>query len=160
MRRATVIVILVVVLAASLLLLVARPQLLDSLGIGRGPSGLRKMTTSFLEDIQFKDFKKAASYHTPEEQKTVDIPYLLERLFLIKPEQLDIMEYEILFAKVDTTGLRGRTKSRVKFKNLMDGKMHDRELVLYFERASTDAPWHMKLESSLRQIEGDEGKRH
>ena len=121
---------------------------------------LRRTTTSFWEDLQFKDFQSAALYHAPEQRDTVDIPYLLERLFLVKPEALDIMEYEIVLAEVDSSGLRARIKTRVKFKELVRGKIDETELMLYYHRESVDSPWYMKLESSLRALDADEEKKH
>lgn len=121
---------------------------------------LRETVRSFLEDIQFKDFGRAASYHAPDKRDTVDIPFLLERLFLQKPESLDIMDYEIVFAKVDSTGKRARVKSRVKVKNLAKGDIRDQEFILFFHRDSPSAPWHMELESSLRRTEAEKGKKH
>jgi len=121
---------------------------------------LRRTTTSFLEDLQFKDFENAARYHSPDMQDSVDIPYLLERLFMVKPEALDIMEYSIILAEVDSSGLRARIKSRVKFKELIKGNIKETELMLYYHRDNTDSPWYMKLESSLHQLEGEEGKKH
>jgi hypothetical protein len=127
------------------------------LGSARGE--LRRAATSFLEDIQFKDFKRAASYHAPEKQAQVDIPFIIQRLFQIKPEALDIMRHEIVFAEVDSTGLRGRVKARVKVKDLIRGEIRQQELLLYFERQGPRAPWHMKLEDSLRELEPEKGKR-
>ncbi len=133
---------------------------LSRLGFGGDAGQLRSLTRSFIEDIQFKDFKKAAVYHVPAEQKSVDIPFLLERLFLLKPEQLDIMEYEILFARIDSSDLRGRTKTRIKFKDLLNQKLRERELMLYFYRDNKAGQWFMRLESSLRKIKGDPDKKH
>jgi hypothetical protein len=160
MRRFTVIAVVVALAGAGIVIVAARPDLLARIGIGTDSAKLRQLTRSFLEDVQFKDFDRAASYHAPDEQKTVDIPYLLERLFLIKPEQLDIMEYEILFARIDSTGLRGRVKSRVKIKDLVRKKIQNRELMLYYHRASPQAPWYMKLETSLRKLDVDQDKKH
>jgi len=160
MRKVTVILVLTVLAAGGVLVALSQPRLLDRLGVMGEIGWLRSTTRAFLEDIQFKDFEKAASYHSPEEQETVDIPFLIERLFGVKPEQLDIMEYEILFSKIDSTGLRARVKSRVKVKHLLQDEIHDRELMLYFHRSSADAPWYMKLESSLRMLSGEEGKKH
>ena len=56
--------------------------------------------------MQFKDFGKAATYHSEEDQESVDIPKLLERLFKIKPEFLDIMKYEITDVDIDKNGIR------------------------------------------------------
>ena len=130
------------------------------LPIGGDRAWLRSTTRSFLEDIQFKDFDRAASYHAPDKRDSVDIPFLLERLFLQKPESLDIMDYEIVFAKIDSTRLRARVKARVKVKNLAKGDVRDQEFILFFHRGSAEAPWYMELESSLRQLSGTEGKKH
>ncbi len=129
-----------------------------TLGGERGE--LRRTALSFWEDVQFKDFERAASYHSPELQDTVDIPFLLQRLFLVKPEQLDIMEIEVVLVDVDSSGLRARVKTRLKLKELTTGRMKDPEVMLYFHRDQPDAPWFMVLEDSLRDAEADENKKH
>ncbi len=136
----------------------AFPTLGLALGGERGL--LRRTALSFWEDIQFKDFVRAASYHAPDIQGTVDIPYLLERLFGVKPEFLDIMEMEVVLADVDSTDLRARVKTRLKVKLLVDGRIDDREVMLYFHRKTTADPWFMELETSLRSLEAEEGKLH
>lgn len=130
------------------------------LPLGGERTWLRRTVHSFLEDVQFKDFDKAASYHAPDKRDEVDIPFLLERLFLQKPESLDIMDYEIVFAKIDSTGKRARVKARIKVKNLAKGDIRDQEFILFFHRGSREDPWYMELESSLRQIAGEKGKQH
>ena len=121
---------------------------------------LRRTSLTFLEDIQFKDFDRAASYHAPDKIDSVDIPFLLQRLFLLKPEMLDIMEYEIMMAELDSTGLRARVKVRVKVKDLMREKIQTKELMLFYHRESLSSPWYMELEESLRQVKGEKGKKH
>ena len=121
---------------------------------------VNQMTLAFLEDIRFKDFDQAATYHSPEDQARVDIPMLIERLFKIKPEMLDIMEYEILFVKVDSTGLRARVKTETKVQDLQRKKPERRQLMLYYHRETQDAPWFMILENSLRGDEAEKGKKH
>ncbi|MDQ6978690.1 MAG: hypothetical protein Q9M09_00775 [Mariprofundaceae bacterium] len=130
------------------------------LPLGGERAKLRQISSSFMEDIQFKDFKKAASYHEPDAVDQVDIPYLLQRLFLQKPEALDIMEYEIVFCKLDSTTLRGRAKMRVKIKNLIDKKLRTQDFILFYHRAHAHAPWYMELESSLRKVEANQEKKH
>lgn len=130
------------------------------LDVGGDRGELRRKATSFLEDIQFKDFKTAASYHAPDKRDQVDIPFLLQRLFQVKPEALDIMSYEVVFADLDTTGNRGRVKTRVKVKELVREKIRDQEIIFYFDREHAGAPWYMKLEDSLRQLEAEKGKKH
>lgn len=128
------------------------------LPLGGEREQLRRLSLDFWEDIQFKDFDSAAAFHDPSTQEEVDIPYLLERLFALKPEMLDIMSLEVVLTDIDSSGLRGRVKTRLKVKNLLNNEVKDREVMLYFARSGPDAPWYMDLESSLRQIKGEEGK--
>lgn len=121
---------------------------------------LREITNHFMEDIQFKDFEAAAGYHAPENIDGVDIPFLLERLFAQKPELLDIMDYEIVMADIDSSGNRARVKTRIKVKNLAQKDIYTRELMLFFQRADAASPWYMELESSLRSLTGDKEKKH
>ena len=80
--------------------------------------------------------------------------------FAVKPEALDFMDYEVVFADVDSSGLRARVKLRVKAKFLVDERIAERELILYFERDSESDPWYMKLEDSLRQLAPDSARAH
>ncbi len=130
------------------------------LALGGDRGALRRIALSFLEDIQFKDFVNAASYHAPDMRDSVDIPFLIQRLFTVRPEALDIMDYEVVFAEIDSGGLRARVKLRVKVKLLMNALIEEQELLLYFERDSVDDPWYMKLEDSLRQLSPDSTKQH
>ena len=114
---------------------------------------LRRIATQFIEDIQFRDLVGAAKYHSPEDQAGVDIPYLLWQLFKVKPEALDIMDYEVVFVDLDSGGNRARVKLRLKAKFLGDGKIREQEIMLYFNRANKGAPWYMKFEDSLRNPE-------
>ncbi len=129
------------------------------LALGGDRGALRRVALSFLEDIQFKDFVSAASYHAPDIRDSVDIPFLIQRLFTVRPEALDIMDYEVVFAEIDSGGLRARVKLRVKVKLLLNALINEREVILYFERDSLDDPWYMKLEDSLRQLAPDTAKK-
>ena len=130
------------------------------LALGGDRGEMRRITMSFWEDVQFKDFKKAASYHSPDKQRTVDIPYLIERIFFQKPESMELMNYEIVLADIDSTGNRGRVKSRLKAKLLLDGSIQEREVMLFYHKETKDAPWYMELESSLRTLDAECGKKH
>lgn len=130
------------------------------LPLGGDRGELRRMALEFMEDVQFKDFVSAASYHAPELIDTVDIPFLIQRLFQVKPEALDFMDYEIVFAELDSSGLRARVKTRVKAKLLLNERIEERELILYFHRDSRSDPWYMKLEDSLRQLTPDSTRAH
>ncbi len=109
---------------------------------------IEEISLAFMEDIKFKDFNKAASYHSPEDQEEVDIPKLMERLFKIKPELLDVMEYTILDSTLDSTGTRGRVKMKAKVNVLNSGKIKNPEFILYYKKEGE--AWFMELESSLR----------
>ncbi len=94
------------------------------------------MAMDFMEDAQFKDFVSAASYHAPELIETVAVPCLIQRLFAVKPEALDFMDYEVVFAELDSSGLRARVKMRVKAKLLLNEPIEERGLILYSYRDS------------------------
>jgi len=128
------------------------------LALGGDRGALRRIALDFLEDIQFKDFESAASYHAPELIETVDIPFLIQRLFAVKPEALDFLDYEVVFADIDSSDLRARVKVRVKAKLLVTEVIEEREIILYFDRATRTDPWYMKLEDSLRELLPDTAK--
>lgn len=126
-----------------------------------GDSGeLRRTAESFWEDLQFKDYSAAAAYHAPDLQDAVDIPFLIQRIFLLKPEMLDIMEYEIVMVDIDKSGNRARLRTRLKVKDLTRNKVKEQQVMLYFARDDADSPWYMRLEDSLRRDEAEEGKKH
>ena len=109
---------------------------------------LREQSNAFLEDLQFKDFDKAATYHSTEDRKKADIPKLIERLFAIKPEFMDIMRYEIKRVDIDTSGDRAKVKTHTVIKVLNTGKIQEPEVILYWRKDPKEG-WFMKLESSL-----------
>lgn len=110
----------------------------------------------FLEDLKFKDFAKASTYHLAETQAKRDIPELIRRVFGIKHEVLDIERFEVLEVDLDRSGLRARVRTRVYFNVLGDRSVRestasrrDIELLLYWFKQA-DGSWAMELESSLR----------
>ncbi|MCP4808760.1 MAG: hypothetical protein GY913_16075 [Proteobacteria bacterium] len=129
------------------------------LELGGDTAQLRRDSLSFWEDVQFKDFDSAAEYHEEHLQDDVDIPYLLERLFMLKPEFLDILSYEVVFVDIDSSGMRARVKCRVQVKDLLKEKQRTQEIIFYFYKLDEDGPWFMKLESSLHALEGDKNKK-
>ncbi len=70
---------------------------------------LEDLTRHFLEDLQYKDFDKAGTYHTFLDQAKVEIPALIERLFQVKPEVLNIRDFKITDVTIDESGQRART---------------------------------------------------
>ena len=109
---------------------------------------LAQLSLKFMEDLRFKDFHHAASYHSAEDRKKVNIPAKIEQWFAVKPEQLDIMRYEILRTDIDSTGRRGRVKIKTVLKILNTTEIREPELMLYWFKDPTEG-WIMELESSL-----------
>ena len=109
---------------------------------------LRSRSIDFLEDLQFKDFDKAATYHSDEDRKSVDISQEIEKMFAIKPEFMDIMRYEIKKVDIDRSGDRARVKTHTVIKILNTGEIREPEVILYWHRDPKEG-WVMKLESSL-----------
>ena len=109
---------------------------------------VNELSLSFMEDIKFKDFEKAATYHSPEDQKEINIPRLIEKIFKIKPELLDIMDFRILETSLDSSRKRGRVKVKAKVHTLNSDKIEHPEMILYFH--NKNGKWYMELESSLK----------
>lgn len=129
-------------------------------GLGGSQGELRRTTLSFWEDVQFKKFDKATSYHSPEDQDRVDIPYLVRRIFRQPPETIDFKDYEILWVDLDSSGLAARVRSRVKVEHLGAGKILKQDMLLYYFRATKESPWYMKFEDSLYPPKPDKSKVH
>lgn len=107
-----------------------------------------QLSKKFMEDIQFKDFKTAASYSLPEQRGKYDIPELIERLFQVKPEALDINNVQVLSSEIDSTGDRARVKMKSDVKMLNTNEIRKPELMLYWKKV--DNQWYMDLASSLK----------
>ena len=152
MRKVLLIFLVLAVVAAVLLLFSARAGLqVGGVAVSTSPDKalLEQRTLDFLEDIRFKDFDQAASYHSVEDRKTVKVPELIERIFAIKPEFLDIVRYEVLAVELDRSQTRGRVKTRTVVKILNTGEIREPEVIFYWHKDPRDG-WVMKLESSLR----------
>jgi hypothetical protein len=109
---------------------------------------LTQRSIDFLEDLQFKDFDKAAAYHSTEDRGKVDIASLIERLFAVKPEFMDIMRYEIKRVEIDRSGDRAKVKTETVIKLLNTNEIKKPEVILYWRKDPKEG-WVMKLESSL-----------
>lgn len=151
MRKSAIIFLILIVLGAGIYFFVSKYDI--TIGsfqflFNKEKALLRDLTISFLEDIQFKDFEQAASYHSEEDQENVDIPHLLERLFKIKPEFLDIMKFEITDVELDQSGNRARVKTHTTVKLLNTDEIKEPALIFYWQKQ--DGKWYMNLESSLQ----------
>jgi len=93
---------------------------------------LDKLARSFLQDLQFKDFDKAGKYHNLIEQGKANIPQLIERLFQVKPEVLNIRDFEIVRVDMDEDGKRARTffRSNMEILNTAEGENPNKEKMI------------------------------
>ncbi len=110
-------------------------------------------TQQFLEDLQFKDFSHAESYHDEEDRKKKDIAKLIEEKFFVKPELLDIRHFEILNVKISSTGNRARVATKTTAKVLNSEQARGKDDVrsidtLWYWKKVGDR-WYMDLSSSL-----------
>lgn len=128
------------------------------LPVGGDRGLLRRQSMDFWEDIAFKDFDAAARHHAPDRVATVDIPYLLERIFMQKPELVDIRRVEIVRVDTDSSGDRGRVRCRLLMDDLAGKGTREQDILLFWHRDSAAAPWYLELETSLRALKGEEGK--
>ena len=102
---------------------------------------VNKLSRKWMEDLQFKDFRSSGLYHHKLDRGRVDIGRALERLFLVKPELLDIKDYELVSTDVDSTGRRARVKVRTRYKRLnKDKKPQEATLMLYWMKRHPDCP--------------------
>lgn len=147
----------VLVLVALLALIGGGYFFIQSSNLGQAPLGtlvsgnkqeLVKASRSFMEDLQYKDFKSAELYSLPEQREKYDIPTLIERLFQVKPEFLNILNYEILSTDFDRSGDRARVHLKANIKVLNANKEKSPELILYYKKM--DNKWYMDLASSLK----------
>ncbi len=110
-------------------------------------------TKRFLEDVQFKDFDHAATFHTEDDRKKKKIPQLIEEKFLTKPEFLDIRHFEILRLEISSAGDRARALSRITMKQLnselLRGKDDVKNVDTIWYWKKVDGKWFMDLQSSL-----------
>ncbi|MEQ8191110.1 MAG: hypothetical protein ABRQ39_24310 [Candidatus Eremiobacterota bacterium] len=151
MKKLGILIVLLIIIAAVVLVAGSRYSIKlgnINLAINQDKDILSSKIMSFLEDIEYKDFKKAATYHNTEDQKNVDISKLIEEKFFVKPEFLDIMKYEVKEIEIDSSGKRSKVKTRTIFKVLNTGEVKDMDMIFYFQKAD-DGNWYMQLKSSL-----------
>jgi predicted NUDIX family NTP pyrophosphohydrolase len=116
---------------------------------GADTQKVAKLSQSFLEDVQFKDFKAAAQYSSPEDRDKADIPKLIERLFQVKPELLDITNVQLLSSELDSSKRRAKVKLGTDVKLLNSEELRHPEVILYWKKQAS-GQWYMDLSSSLQ----------
>ena len=120
---------------------------------------LEQLAASFLEDVQFKDFDKAAKYHTFTDQGKADLPKLIERLFQVKPEQLNISNIQITRVDLDSAGKRARTFFKANTE-LLNSAQNPREEQNREREVEGILYWHKRplREAFPAPAAGEEGK--
>ena len=108
-----------------------------------------QMGQKFMESIQYKDFKSASIFSLPEQKSTLDIPVLIERLFQVKPELLDINNVKVLSHDFDSSGDRARLRMQADVKILNSQELRKPEIILYFKK-QPDGKWYMDFASSIK----------
>lgn len=101
----------------------------------------------FMEDIKYKDFDASAQYSLPEQRGKYDLAALVEGLFKVKPEFLDIQHYEVISTDLDSQGERARVHMKANVKLLNTDELKEPELILYFKKQSGE--WYMDYATSL-----------
>jgi hypothetical protein len=108
-----------------------------------------QMGQKFMESIQFKDFKAAAQDSLPEQKATLDIPALIERLFQVKPELLDMNNIHVVSHDIDSSGERARVHMQADVKVLNSQELRKPEVILYFKKLP-DGKWYMDFATSIK----------
>lgn len=152
MRKFLVALVLLLVAGGAFFVLGQGPASKAPLGLlmGGDAKKVAELSQKFLEDIQFKDFKSAAQYSPPEDREKADIPHLIERLFQVKPEMLDITNVQLLSSDLDSTRRRAKVKLGTDVKLLNTSELRHPEVILYWKKSET-GQWFMDLASSLQE---------
>ena len=83
---------------------------------------VQQLGRQFMEDIEFKDWDRAASYHTWAEKQEADIPEQIRRLFGIKPEQLHIENVRLMGVDISEDEAKSLANSSEAVQRTLDGK--------------------------------------
>lgn len=158
MKKSAFALLFVVALAGAFLFAATQPTVPVVGGLLPGGGDKRYLydrTYDFLEDIKYKDFGRASTYHLPSTQEKRDIPELIRRVFMVKHEVLDIHDFEIMGLDFDRGGARARARALVRYRILGDKRARDdpdarRDVEMLFYWFKEADVWVMELESSLR----------
>ena len=118
-------------------------------GAGDDKREIRDKTIRFFECLKFKEFKEASDFHNEEDQKAADIPSMIENLFQVPPEYLDIQDIALMYVEIDSSGILAKSKTRCHAKELNTGQEKDHEVILYWKKEADQ--WFLKLRSSLER---------
>jgi len=135
MRKSTVATVVVAALAAAVLAVVIYAPSAGEAGV------VRDLSEQFVQDLQFKDFRSSSLYSHDLDRDRLDIGRTLEKLFLVKPELLELMRYEVVSTDIDDSGERARTKVRVVYKKLNISKEpEEKDVLIYWLKRHPDCP--------------------
>lgn len=102
---------------------------------------VEELSDKWMEDLQFKDFRSSSLYHHRLDRDRVDIGRALERLFMVKPEMLDIVDWRIAKSEIDSSGRRARVAVEARYKRLnKDKEPQEADLMLYWMKRHPDCP--------------------
>jgi len=113
---------------------------------------LKEMSMRFFECIKFKEFGEAADFHNAEDKKSADIPKMLEGLFQVPPENMDINDIYVVTTEINSSGVLAKVKLQMSVKMLNTGKQKNPEVNLFWKKENDK--WYLKLKSSLRKSKG------
>ena len=106
-------------------------------------------THRFFECVKFKEFGEAGNFHTAEDAKKADIPKMIEDLFKVPPEYLDVQDVNILFAEIDSSKVLAKVKTRCTVQLLNTKEIRHPECILYWKLENGE--WYLKLRSTLER---------
>ena len=106
---------------------------------------IRGQTLQFWEFIRFKSFDQAAVFDEDEDRETT--ARLIEGIFRIKPENLDIQRVDVISVEIDSSGDLARSKTRLEGEMLNPKRAETIEVMLFWRRDGDK--WRLKLRSSL-----------
>ncbi|MCK5684569.1 hypothetical protein KAJ27_10620 [bacterium] len=120
---------------------------------------IRDRTLQFIESLKFKDFDKAATYHSPKDKNRKNIPKLIEKKFAVKPEFLNFVDYEVSFVEMNDAENRGLVKTNITVELLNSkqaqkdkgNKVKTVEIIYYW---SKEQKYEMDDEENPRKVDG------
>jgi len=110
---------------------------------------VKQQTERFFECVKFKEFDEASNYHNEVDREAANIPKMIEDLFKVPPEYLDIQDIYVLFADIDSGGQLAKSKTRCVVHLLNSDEIRKPEVILYWKKEGDQ--WFLKLRSSLER---------
>lgn len=111
---------------------------------------VREQSMRFFECIQFKEFDEAAEFHNEKDRKNSDIPKMMEDMFKMPPENMDINNIYIVATDIDSSGDLARVKLQMSVRVLNSNKRKNPEVNLFWKKENDK--WYLKLKSSLKKF--------